>query len=374
MNTAEPFSEAPVILAAQRVSMQDRYSMERLRDLSLEIRKGDIVALIGASEPAKRLLLRCLDLLERPEGGNVELNGEPVLWRRGGADRARRSIGMVFSRESVFPNLSVMNNMTLAPSDEKGEDEGMIQERAKELLKMAGLSGVADEMPVNLTAGQRRRLALVRALMLQPRILLIEEPGADLLPSEKNEVYALVREVVRSGMTILFSSRDLDFVREIATRVVFMADGVILEDGTVKDVLDRPKFDRTKSFVRKNTGFYRELNARAFDSFEFEGAIEAFAAGKLIPPERRRKLCDALKTLLVRMIFPHVTRIVLTIDADAEKGEAVATAQYPGTGYDPLTQITAPDAADAKTALLGCVKSAKYQLPASGKNEVVITV
>ncbi|MBR4716610.1 MAG: amino acid ABC transporter ATP-binding protein [Lentisphaeria bacterium] len=374
MNTAEPFSEAPVILAAQRVSMQDRYSMERLRDLSLEIRKGDIVALIGASEPAKRLLLRCLDLLERPEGGNVELNGEPVLWRRGGADRARRSIGMVFSRESVFPNLSVMNNMTLAPSDEKGEDEGLIQERAKELLKMAGLSGVADEMPVNLTAGQRRRLALVRALMLQPRILLIEEPGADLLPSEKNEVYALVREVVRSGMTILFSSRDLDFVREIATRVVFMADGVILEDGTVKDVLDRPKFDRTKSFVRKNTGFYRELNARAFDSFEFEGAIEAFAAGKLIPPERRRKLCDALKTLLVRMIFPHVTRIVLTIDADAEKGEAVATAQYPGTGYDPLTQNTAPDAADAKKALLGCVKSAKYQLPASGKNEVVIVV
>lgn len=374
MNTAEPFSEAPVILAAQRVSMQDRYSMERLRDLSLEIRKGDIVALIGASEPAKRLLLRCLDLLERPEGGNVELNGEPVLWRRGGADRARRSIGMVFSRESVFPNLSVMNNMTLAPSDEKGEDEGLIQERAKELLKMAGLSGVADEMPVNLTAGQRRRLALVRALMLQPRILLIEEPGADLLPSEKNEVYALVREVVRSGMTILFSSRDLDFVREIATRVVFMADGVILEDGTVKDVLDRPKFDRTKSFVRKNTGFYRELNARAFDSFEFEGAIEAFAAGKLIPPERRRKLCDALKTLLVRMIFPHVTRIVLTIDADAEKGEAVATAQYPGTGYDPLTQNTAPDAADAKKALLGCVKSAKYQLPTSGKNEVVIVV
>lgn len=374
MNTAEPFSEAPVILAAQRVSMQDRYSMERLRDLSLEIRKGDIVALIGASEPAKRLLLRCLDLLERPEGGNVELNGKPVLWRRGGADRARRSIGMVFSRESVFPNLSVMNNMTLAPSDEKGEDEGLIQERAKELLKMAGLSGVADEMPVNLTAGQRRRLALVRALMLQPRILLIEEPGADLLPSEKNEVYALVREVVRSGMTILFSSRDLDFVREIATRVVFMADGVILEDGTVKDVLDRPKFDRTKSFVRKNTGFYRELNARAFDSFEFEGAIEAFAAGKLIPPECRRKLCDALKTLLVRMIFPHVTRIVLTIDADAEKGEAVATAQYPGTGYDPLTQNTAPDADDAKKALLGCVKSAKYQLPASGKNEVVIVV
>ena len=373
MNTAEPFSEAPVILAAQRVSMQDRYSMERLRDLSLEIRKGDIVALIGASEPAKRLLLRCLDLLERPEGGNVELNGEPVLWRRGGADRARRSIGMVFSRESVFPNLSVMNNMTLAPSDEKGEDEGLIQERARELLKMAGLSGVADEMPVNLTAGQRRRLALVRALMLQPRILLIEDPGADLLPAEKNEVYALIRAVKKTGLTILFSTRDMDFVREIATRVVFMADGMIREDGTVKEVLDHPPYDRTQAFVRKNPGFYRELNARAFDDYEFEGAIEAFAAGKLISPERRRKLCDALKILLVRMVFPHVSRVVLMLDVDTKTGDMVAVAQYPGISFNPLA-VDGRDAEAAKSELYTFVKSAKYHLPASGKNEVVITV
>ena len=175
-------------------------------------------------------------------------------------------------------------------------------------------------------------------------------------------------------MTILFSSLDLDFVREIATRVVFMADGAVLEDGTVKEVLDHPKFDRTKSFVRKNTGFYRELNARAFDNYEFEGAIEAFAAGKLVPPERCRRLCEAMRILLVRMIFPHVTRIVLTIDVTPEKGDVIATAQYPGTGYDPLTQNTASDADAAKAALLECVKSAKYQLPASGKNEFVITV
>ena len=367
-------SDAPVILAARRVSMQDRYTMERLRDLTLEIRKGDIIALIGASEPAKRLLLRCLDLLDQPEGGNVELNGEPVMWRHGGADRARKSIGMAFSRDSIFPNLTVMGNMVIAPSAVTDEEEEVIQERAKKMLKFAGLSGVADEMPVNLSDGQRRRLSIVRALMLQPQILLVETPGAQLTPSEKNEVYALIRAVAATGMTILFSSLDLDFVREIATRVVFMADGAVLEDGTVKEVLDHPKFDRTKSFVRKNTGFYRELNARAFDNYEFEGAIEAFAAGKMVPPERCRKLCEAMRILLVRMIFPHVTRIVLTIDVNPEKGEVVATAQYPGTGYDPLTQNAASDADAAKAALLGCVKSAKYQLPASGKNEFVITV
>ncbi|MBR2963359.1 MAG: amino acid ABC transporter ATP-binding protein [Lentisphaeria bacterium] len=374
MNTAENTSAAPVILAARRICMQDRYSMERLRDLTLEIRKGDVIALIGASESTKRLLLRCLDLLDKPEGGNVELNGEPVMWRHGGADRARRSIGMAFSRESLFQNLSVMENMTIAPADGSEDDDWVIFERAKKLLKFAGLSGLADEMPVNLTAGQRRRLAIVRALMLQPQILLIEAPGDQLSPAEKNEVYALVRAVVKTGITILFSTNDLEFARATATRVVFMADGIVREDGTVKEVLDHPQYDRTQVFVRKNTGFYREYNARSFDEFEFTGSIESFAVGKLIPPERRRALCDALKILLVQLIFPHETRVVLTLDLDAEKKAVIATVQYAGAGFDPLTAQLSPDAEDAKNELLACAKSVKYHLPASGKNEVVVTI
>ena len=373
MNTAENIPEAPVILAANRISIQDRYSMERLRDLTLEIRRGDVIALIGSSEPAKRLLLRCLDLLDQPEGGNIELNGEPVMWRHGGAHRARKNIGIVFSRESLFPNLSVMDNMMLAPVDGTNEDEMLILERAKSPLKFAGLSGAAEELPVDLSVGQRRRLAIVRALMLQPRILLIEDPGADLLPAEKNEVYALIRAVKKTGLTILFSTRDLDFVREIATRVAFMADGMIREDGTVKEVLDHPQFDRTQAFVRKNTGFYRELNARAFDDYEFEGAIEAFATGKLISPERRRKLCSALKILLVRMVFPHATRVILMLDVDAKTGDMVAVAQYSGSSFDPLSLDT-KEAEGAKFELFTFVKTARYHLPASGKNEVVITV
>lgn len=374
MNTAEPNSEAPVILAARRISIQDRYSMERLRDLTIEIRRGDVIALVGASEPGKRLLLRCLDLLEQPEGGNIEVNGEPVMWRHGGADRARRNIGMAFSRESLFRNLSVLENMMIAPVDDSEKDEWLIREQAKNLLAFAGLSGDEDEMPINLSAGQRRRLAIVRALMLEPQVLLIEDPGAELLPEEKNEVYALIRAVKKSGMTIFFSTRDLDFAREIATRVAFMADGMIREEGSVRKVLDYPQYDRTQAFVRKNTGFYRELNAHAFDSYGFEGSVETFAAGKMISPERRRKLCDALKIVLVRMVFPHVARVIVTVDVKPETGDLIARTQYPGSEYDPLTQNTAPDAEDSKAELLACVKSARYHMPASGKNEVVITV
>jgi polar amino acid transport system ATP-binding protein len=354
--------------------MQDRYSMERLRDLSLEIFKGDVVALIGASEPGKRLLLRCLDLLEQPDGGNMEVNGEPVQWRHGGVNRARRSIGMAFSRESIFPNLTVYMNMMLAPADAEGSDEGLVLERVRSLLKFAGLSGMEDAMPNDLSAGQRRRLAIVRALALQPEILLIEDPGAGLSPEEKNEVYALIRALARKDMTILFSTRDLDFARQIATRVVFMADGMIREDGSPQDVLDNPQYDRTQAFVRKNTGFYRELNSRAFDIFEFEGAVEVFAAGKLIPAEKRRNLCEMLKILLVRMLFPRISRIILTLDVKDESGDVEVHALYPGSIFDPLTQGTGPDADEAKAELLAGVKSAKHHSPASGKNEVTVII
>lgn len=379
MNTAETTSENKVadrgvpVLAARRISMQDRYSMERLRDLSLEVYRGDVVALIGPSEPAKRLLLRCLDLQEQPEGGNVEVNGEPVMWRHGGADRARRAIGMVLSRESLFPNLNVMGNMMLAPVDGTKEDEWLIQERAKTLLKFAGLADMEDVMPVNLTAGQRRRLAIVRALALQPQILLMEDPGDKLSPGEKNEVYALTRAVAKTGMTILFSTRDLDFAHETATRVVFMVDGMIREDGTVEEVLDHPQFDRTQAFVRKNTGFYQELNARVFDSYEFDGLVESFCIGKLVPPEKRRTICEALKILLNKVLFPHVSRIVMTLNVKPETGDVTAIAHYPGSAFDPLTaQEDGEDLDAAKAELLGFVKSMRYRLPAQGKNEFIM--
>ena len=281
---------------------------------------------------------------------------------------------MAFSRESIFRNLTVYDNMMIAPSDVKSAEEGMIRERVNSLLKFSGLSGLAEELPVNLTAGQRRRLAVVRALALNPEILLIEDPGAGLSPEEKNEVYALIRAVAQTGMTILFSTRDLEFAREIATRVVFMADGMIREDGTVKEVLDHPKFDRTQTFVRKNTGFYRELNARAFDIYEFEGAIEVFAAGKLLSPEKRLDLRSALKILLVRMLFPRISRIVLLIDVDRKTGEANVTVQYPGIEFDPLTQSPDASAESASAELRALVKSAKYQSAANGKNELTLVV
>ena len=361
------------ILAARRLSLQDRFSTERLRDLSLELYKGDVAALIGPSEDGKRLLLRCLDLRDRPVGGNIEIDGKPVQWSGGGANRARRKIGMVFSRESLFPNLTVFGNMTLAPEDSPNVEVGSIQERVKAMLKFAGLSGVADSFPVNLTAGQRRRLSIVRALMLEPEILLIEDPTEGLDSEGKAEVYALIREVAKTGMTMLFSTTDLDFVREIATRVLFMTDGVIREDGPVNEVLNNPQFDRTKAFVQKHGGFFRELNARAFDLFEFEGEIEVFTAGRLVPAEKRRELCEVLKILLLRLLFPRISRINLTVDVK-NNGDISVNAQYPGKEFDPLTQSMSLDYDAAREEMMKHVKTARYATPQTGKNVLTLFI
>ena len=361
------------ILAARRLSIQDRYSTERLRDLSLEIYKGDVAALVGPSEDGKRLLLRCLDLRERPVGGNIEIDGQPVRWSGGGANRTRRKIGMAFSRESLFPNLTVFGNMTLAPEDSPDSEIGAIQERVKKLLKFAGLSSVADLFPVNLTLGQRRRLAIVRALMLEPEILLIEDPAEGLDPESKAEVYALIREVVKTGMTVLFSSCDLDFVREIATRVLFMTDGVIREDGPVNDVLNNPQFDRTKAFVQKHAGFFRELNARAFDLYDVEGETEVYTAGNLVPTDKRRKLCNVLKILLLQLLFPRISRISLTVDVKSN-GDISVNAHYPGTGFDPLTQSVSMDYDAAREAMMKHVKTARYAAPQTGKNVLTLFI
>jgi len=374
MNTEETTATtATPILAARRLSIQDCFSNERLRDLSLEIYKGDVAALVGPSEEGKRLLLRCLDLRERPAGGNIEIDGQPVRWSRGGASRARRKIGMALSRESLFPNLTVFGNMTIAPEDSSEGEIGSIQERVKKLLKFAGLSSVADSFPVNLTPGQRRRLAIVRALVLEPEILLIEGLEDGLSPESRAEVYALIRSVVATGMTVLFSTTDLDFVREIATRVIFMTDGVIREDGSVNDVLNNPQFDRTKAFVQKNAGFFRELNARAFDLYQFQGEIEVYTAGKLVPPEKRRELDSVLKILLLQLLFPRISRINLTVDVKSN-GDISVSAQYPGTGFDPLTQSVSVDYDRARAEMMKSVKTARYAAPQTGRNILTLFI
>lgn len=240
-----------------------------LRGIDSVFYEGETVAIIGASGGGKSTFLRCLNLLETPEQGEIFFDGEPLLKREAARasgiffardthaknDRyvraCRQRIGMVFQHFNVFPHLSVLENITLAPVLEKGTLKQDAERKALELLERVGLLEKKDEYPARLSGGQKQRLAIVRALAMEPDVMLFDEPTSALDPEMVKEVLEVIRRLAESGMTTLIVTHEIGFAREVADRVLFIADGVIYEEGTPEEVFDRPQKEKTQVFLSK---------------------------------------------------------------------------------------------------------------------------
>lgn len=225
--------------------------LEVLKGISTGIRRGEVVSIIGPSGGGKSTFLRCLNLLETPDGGQVLFKGQDITDKKLNISQYRQSIGMVFQHFNVFPNLTVLENVTLAPVLEKKVPKDQAKEEAMALLRRVGLGDKADEYPRKLSGGQKQRLAIVRAMAMKPEVMLFDEPTSALDPEMVKEVLNVIRELTRSGMTILIVTHEMGFAREVADRVVFMADGKILEEGTPAELFDRPKDPRLQDFLSK---------------------------------------------------------------------------------------------------------------------------
>jgi len=222
-----------------------------LRGVDLDVDEHRVVTLIGASGSGKSTLLRCVDLLEQVDDGQVWLDGQDVTDPRVDADAVRRRIGVVFQAYNLFPHLSVLDNITLAPRRVHGVDRAEAEERAMALLDRIGLAGRARAYPDQLSGGQAQRTAIVRALAVQPRLLLLDEVTSALDPELVGEVLALVREVAEGGMTILMATHEMGFARSAADVVCFLEGGVLLEQGPPEQVLVDPQHERTQQFLRR---------------------------------------------------------------------------------------------------------------------------
>jgi len=222
-----------------------------LRGVDLDVDEHQVVTLIGASGSGKSTLLRCVDLLEQVDDGQVWLDGQDVTDPRVDADAVRRRIGVVFQAYNLFPHLSVLDNITLAPRRVHGVDRAEAEERAMTLLDRIGLAGRARAYPDQLSGGQAQRTAIVRALAVQPRLLLLDEVTSALDPELVGEVLALVREVAEGGMTILMATHEMGFARSAADVVCFLEGGVLLEQGPPEQVLVDPQHERTQQFLRR---------------------------------------------------------------------------------------------------------------------------
>ena len=223
--------------------------LEVLKGITTEIRRGEVVSIIGPSGGGKSTFLRCLNRLEMPDGGKVFFKDQDITDAKLDISKYRQSIGMVFQHFNVFPNMTVLENVTLAPVLEKKVPKEQAREDAVALLCRVGLSDKAEEYPRKLSGGQKQRLAIVRALAMKPEVMLFDEPTSALDPEMVKEVLNVIRELTRSGMTILIVTHEMGFAREVSDRVLFICDGVIREEGTPEQIFTCPHDPSTIKFL-----------------------------------------------------------------------------------------------------------------------------
>ncbi|MET9760350.1 amino acid ABC transporter ATP-binding protein [Streptomyces sp. NPDC006372] len=222
-----------------------------LRDIDLEVAPHTVTALIGASGSGKSTLLRCANLLEEIDDGAIWLDDEEITDPRVDQDTVRRRIGVVFQAYNLFPHMTVLENIALAPRRVHGVPRAEAEARSRELLERLGLGGKADEYPDRLSGGQQQRVAIVRALAVRPRLLLFDEITAALDPELVGEVLAVVRGLKDEGMTMVLATHEMGFAREVADQVCFLEGGVVLERGTAEQVFGEPRQERTRRFLRR---------------------------------------------------------------------------------------------------------------------------
>ena len=222
-----------------------------LQGVNQTIHKGEVISVIGPSGGGKSTFLRCLNLLETPEEGQIIFNGEDITDKKVDIDKHRQKMGMVFQQFNVFPHLTVAENITLAPKMLKGMSEEKANAMAAELLTRVGLIDKFDEMPGNLSGGQKQRLAIVRALAMEPEVMLFDEPTSALDPEMVGEVLDVIKGLVETGMTCVIVTHEMRFAEEVSDRVLFIADGNILEDGAPEQVFHNPRHPRLQEFLKK---------------------------------------------------------------------------------------------------------------------------
>ncbi len=224
---------------------------EVLKGIDVDIKKGEVVVVIGPSGSGKSTFLRCLNLLEIPNAGSILIEGENITDKKANVNLIRQKMGMVFQQFNLFTNMNIMRNMCVAPMTVKRTPKDVAEKRATELLRRVGLEDKINSYPQQLSGGQKQRVAIARALAMDPGIMLFDEPTSALDPEMVGEVLAVMKELAASGMTMVVVTHEMGFAREVGDRVLFIDEGVILEENTPKELFENPQHPRTKDFLSK---------------------------------------------------------------------------------------------------------------------------
>ncbi|MFM1887149.1 MAG: hypothetical protein RL026_2306 [Pseudomonadota bacterium] len=261
-----------------------------LKDINAEIRKGEVVSIIGPSGTGKSTFLRCLNLLEQPTGGHISIDGLDLLAPGANVPALRQRMNMVFQQFNLFAHLSVLENLTLGPIRLKGLSQPEAEAKARSLLALVGLAEKAHHFPDELSGGQKQRVAIARCLAMEPEIILFDEPTSALDPTMVSEVLAVIRKLAREGMTMAIVTHEMDFARDVSNRVFYMDEGLIYEEGPPEQIFANPQREKTRAFIQRIRGFRRSIVSPDYDLYALHAEIEAFCDKQFLSRKARHDL------------------------------------------------------------------------------------
>ena len=308
-----------------------------LQDVNAEIHDGDVIAVIGPSGTGKSTLLRCINLLEKPTAGRISIGEDEITDRHCNLSRIRQKLGMVFQSFNLFGNMTVIENIMFSPVDLKKMSRQEAYDKGIALLRSVGLAEKALSYPDELSGGQKQRVAIARALAMDPEIILFDEPTSALDPTMVDEVQAVIRELSKSGKTMVIVTHEMRFARAISNRVFYMDEGGVYEDGTPEQIFDHPKRERTRRFVKKLKVLELVIDSPDFDFIGAGSDIDRYCLQNEIFDRQRNRIRLVIEELVQQILLPRMPelRIRIVIEHAAQESGATVTITYSGEAFDP---------------------------------------
>jgi len=307
-----------------------------LKGVSTYIEKGEIISIIGPSGCGKSTLLRCINRLESPTSGEISFENVSITDKTTNINEIRKKMGMVFQGFHLFSNMSILENLTVGQMKLLKIPKAQAEKTAMELLKTVGLSEKANAYPDQLSGGQKQRVAIARCLSMKPDIMLFDEPTSALDPTMVGEVMAVIRRLAADGMTMIIVTHEMDFARDVSSRVFFMSDGIIYEEGTPEEIFSSPKKDKTRTFIYRIKTFQYEIKSADFDFIDMMNSLANFCFKHGIQKSNANKLQLVTEELIMNLLLPLGARIDLDISFAENNDGCSVHVKYGGERYNPF--------------------------------------